>query len=452
MRSRCDRVRAILGTLAAAAAMSAAAAAPAAAVGLEGAERVGDAGWEVIAGDGERLVAYVTPDRRLRVIDDAAGRASFDVALPDGCARHRRAIAVAGGNVVVRCWSTEPGGRPNSPASVKRLDVVTRVWHDVPGTEQWHDAVVKWPETLTATAVGRRWVAYESYAAAPLWRDLVTGAVQGDDGAATDAPDLDGEQLFRPMCRGIERPVPHDPLDARPFMPTAYQAPFALSLHDGFQLTLQRCGERRQTVIGTSLELGQLGSGIVTWDEGGMSDTDLNAYVAACRLRLGWSSGADAAGWITHVRGAVYVLLGDTATMTAHVERIPLPRGCPQAPRPARVTGGSRGLSVGATSWGEPDAAAGQRTRLSPQGTPVPHAGRVPGALTVTTAAPVQEVQWRVGDRADWRAATRAGRDGRRWRIALPRRAGPRTVTFAVRDRRGASARYVLRVERTARG
>ncbi|WP_160165545.1 hypothetical protein [Conexibacter woesei] len=421
---------------------------PAAANAATERPRLDEAKWGSLQSDGERHIAYVLPDGRLRVIDDGAGGASFEVAVPDGCIPDGRTFAVGGSQLVVRCWdaSTVPG-RP--PATAKRLDLATRTWHDVPGADAWSSGEDGRPDLLFLEGVGERWIAYRQFDGEMAWADWRSGTVRDDDGRPGDVPDLDAARLFEPMCAPLERPLPRSPLAPMAFTPTFYERPFAVARHADFALTLQSCGSPRMTVVGWTIDVPQLGGGVVTWQSTGDVVERSHALLAACRVRLSWAAPTEIV-WTRHVRGAVYRLLGDIAVGRAYVERIPLPTRCPRAPRLTAGAGRGNAVDVAASRWSGAGAPADTAERVPRPGAAAPALAAGSAAVVVHASASVRAVRWRLSARAGWHAARPlAGRAGRWW-IGVPRRAGVHPVTIELRDRSGLVSEHTLSVRRTA--
>jgi hypothetical protein len=390
--------------------------------------------------DGERYVAYGMPDGTLKVIDEQEDR-SFQVPLPAGCRPVRGGTVIGGGQLGTTC-TTPDEPNPRRPAIVKRLDLATRAWSDVPGSERWLSGSYG---IVELRGIGDRRIAYQRSVQEMVWVDWRTGAASEDHGAATDAPALDGEGLFAPMCASLQRPVPFDRFSRLTFMPTAYEAPHAVSLHPQWVLTAQGCDEPRATALGGSvIEMANTGGGLVTWRDVDLEGDDTFAYLLSCRQRLGWLMSPPAT--IAHVRGALYVM--DATEDGAAVRRLPLPESCLPTPR-VTVTGAGRGQTLSASRWiGPTTSGAPEVRRLEPLGAVAPRVAAARRTLAVRTPRRAAHVAWRVAGDERWRPARRTVGDGRSWRVVAPSGRGDVRLELQVGGQDGATVDYAVRVSR----
>lgn len=406
-------------------------------------QRVAAAGDDGVGGgavgDGARYVAFQPTASTLRVIDALHPRRRIETRIHARCASGTfvdvTLAAVGGGQVLVTCIGSPPGHPREIGDYPSVFTIATGRWHDVPGD-------LAWVRTYDADAIGSRWIEGLDPDNPASWIDWRTGATRTDDGTPRDTVDLDAPGLTRPLCAPLRRPLAEVGGTAR-FGSYRYDDGFGVGdVREASPLTIQRCGQAEPTVIdpaGVLDTMAQLGSGAVTWPDGGL--TAVWAYLPRCDARLRWGI-PDAA--IAHTSRSVYVAAG------GELRRLDLPAGCAGLTRQLTVRAAGNRVAPRASAGSWPSARlGGARVEVLRMGVRADVRLALPRgtAVALRADAPARTVRWRLG-RGAWRSARRAGAGGARWSLVAPRLPNPATLTVAVAYAAGGHARFTLRAHR----
>ena len=217
-------------------------------------------------------VVWQPDSSSIRVLDLGAGEPARQLGMPAGC-RSGDAGALRGDRLVLSC-----------PYGARLLDLAGGSAAPVPGAEA---AGIGGPDS-GVLSVGRVWA--EGFTnAGPVFFTLDGLNVEKSDGAATQLPDLDDAQLWRPLCPPLRRAPDRYYEDGRGYLPYAYSPPLGLS-HRAFPyraLRVGRCGRERPLRISRCKRpcvAAQLGAGSVAWRERGR----IRLYRGASRRRASW--------------------------------------------------------------------------------------------------------------------------------------------------------------------
>lgn len=180
--------------------------------------------------------------------------------------RTRRTRLVAGGCPVVAVGS--------GFLLVGCIDQPWRVFDLARGTDQaiapipWEPAPPGNNDRInTVAGIGSRWLAFRQESSphgnviVRRYENWHTGRVLPEPGAAS-FPDLDVPTLVRPLCKPLRRTFNDESLA---FDEYQYERPYGARKDRREELTLDRCGRRRGTVLAHSASSIQLASGILTW-------------------------------------------------------------------------------------------------------------------------------------------------------------------------------------------
>jgi hypothetical protein len=208
----------------------------------------------------------------IRVLDLAGGAPARALALPDGC-RPGDPAALRGDRLILACAE---GSR--------LMDVATGATGPVPGAGA---AGIGGPDSGVFSA-GSVWAEGWTRDAAVFFR-LDGTAVERGDGTARQLPDLDAEDLWRPLCAPLERTRSEDDEDERAFLPFAYSPPLGLDLRvfPYRALRVERCGHERALRLSRcrhACVAVHLGAGSVAWREPGR----IRLYRGATRRTREW--------------------------------------------------------------------------------------------------------------------------------------------------------------------
>jgi hypothetical protein len=206
--------------------------------------------------DGSRFVAIsrmslTDPDfaSSVAVFDEHTRRTRV---LPGGCP----AIAVGSGFLLAGC-----------------IDQPWRVFDLARRTDQaiapipWEPPAGNNDRINTVPGIGSRWLAFEQESSPHgnvvqrRYEDWRTGRVRSDPGGRFVA-DLDAPTLVRPLCRPLARTF-----DSWTLAFDAYQYERHYGAREDLRgrLVLDRCGQRRPTVLAAAAASIQLAAGILTW-------------------------------------------------------------------------------------------------------------------------------------------------------------------------------------------
>jgi hypothetical protein len=209
----------------------------------------------------------------IRVFDLGAGRPARAIRLPAGC-RPGDPGALRGDRLVLAC-----------PDGSRLLDVRTGAAGPVPGASA---AGIGGPDSGVLTA-GRFWAEGWDRDAAVFFR-LDGSAVDRGEGTAAQLPDLDAPDLWRPLCKPLQRTraAPEEEPD-RTYLPYAYSPPLGLE-HRAFDyraLRVERCGHERPLRLSRcrrACVAVHLGAGSIAWRERG----SIRLYRGTSRRRAQW--------------------------------------------------------------------------------------------------------------------------------------------------------------------
>jgi hypothetical protein len=186
----------------------------------------------------------------------------------------------------------------------------------------------------TIPAIGARWMLLNHvgyHINVVFFEDWRSGRVRTQLPADT-YPDLDSPRLARRLCRPLRLGRLVNAFGKRAYQ---YERPYALR-EEPAGLLLDRCGQRKPTVLASGGTSGQLGAGIVTWathrsgGAHGSERTTLHALILKSGRHLTWRFAfppkrARVSVEIQHTSRAVYVSKIDPYHRTYTVLRAALP-------------------------------------------------------------------------------------------------------------------------------